>query len=670
MRKILLTLLTTLLCSVTAWGATFTAAQIVDGASSGNISVSTSESSLSKAKMCGVTPGSANAISLSSGASDNYNTKYIEIKASDGYTISTLSLYGASNSDGSTALTCIVFWTGDAGTTYASHSTSYSLPDRNSASSGCDAPVVVSVPDNTKTIRLYKQIKVKSNAFDSKGSSTPSSSNTYLITQIVATAASAGDYSITYNCNGGTDCPDNASNQANLPDPLPSPTKSGYALEGWYDNEELTGDPVVAGATLEDDITLYAKWVTAYTLTWDLNGGKVTTAGTGAAVDATGTQSIALAAGTTITTPVVAKDYHSFNGWSPSTPAGTMPSGNTTYTAQWTALYATGTYTFDGNSSLGTSPNNATCGTGTTSAFRIDNIFFSGSTFEYEEESGTGYGGWKWKSDGTISFMVENDCDVTVGLGTIGSDGGATISYTNTSGVKQNSISLSASTDNTYSVKGGTVVTIAKSGTKTKTVTLKKIAITAACTSHSVTAATSTGTNTYGTVAAASATVCEGSTTTVTATPATGYQVTNWAVTGTGASITPSGTSSSTSTTLTMGTDNATVTVTFGCVAPTSPSISGTTAYTAGQDISLTATATGISASATYTWYKGVTWDAASATSSIHSGAELSIDDCEESDAGTYWCEISNGTGCNAHASKTITVGPACTDPELTITLN
>ena len=441
-----------------------------------------------------------------------------------------------------------------------------------------------------------------------------------------------------------------------------TPTAAGTTYYKCVVSNECDGDPVTSNV-----VTVNAA--TAYTLTWDLNGGKVTTAGTGAAVDATGTPSIALAAGASITTPVVTKDYHAFDAWS-STPASTMPASNTTYTASWTPLYAFGTYMFDGNSSLGTSPNNATCGTGTTSAFRIDNIFFSGSTFEYEEESGTGYGGWKWKSDGTISFMVENDCDVTVGLGTIGSDGGATISYTNTSGVKQNSISLSASTDNTYSVKGGTVVTIAKSGTKSKTVTLKKIAITAACTSHSVTAATSTGTNTYGTVAAASATVCEGSTTTVTATPASGYQVTNWAVSGTGASISPTGASNSNTTTLTMSTADATVTVTFGCKAPTSPSVSGTTAYTEGDDISLTAFATGTSASVTYTWYKGATWNAASATSSIHSGATLSINDCVEGDAGTYWCNISNGTGCDVQTSKTITVSGACTDPELTITLN
>ena len=81
---------------------------------------------------------------------------------------------------------------------------------------------------------------------------------------------------------------------------------------------------------------------------------------------------------------------------------------------------------------------------------------------------------------------------------------------------------------------------------------------------HSVTAVTSTGTDTYGTVSAASTTVAEGGTTTITAEPASGYKVVNWAVNGTGASISPSGASNSTSTTLTMGTADATVTVTFG----------------------------------------------------------------------------------------------------------
>ena len=88
----------------------------------------------------------------------------------------------------------------------------------------------------------------------------------------------------------------------------------------------------------------------------------------------------------------------------------------------------------------------------------------------------------------------------------------------------------------------------------------------AASTTYSVTAATSTGTTTYGTVSAALSELAEDETTTITASPATGYQVTNWAVSGTGASISPSGSSNSNTTTLTMGTADATVTVTFGLI--------------------------------------------------------------------------------------------------------
>ncbi len=81
---------------------------------------------------------------------------------------------------------------------------------------------------------------------------------------------------------------------------------------------------------------------------------------------------------------------------------------------------------------------------------------------------------------------------------------------------------------------------------------------------YTVTAVTSTGTDTYGTVVAEDEALDEDETTTITATPATGYQVTNWAVSGTGASISPDGASNSNTTTLTMGTANARVTATFG----------------------------------------------------------------------------------------------------------
>ena len=97
-------------------------------------------------------------------------------------------------------------------------------------------------------------------------------------------------------------------------------------------------------------------------------------------------------------------------------------------------------------------------------------------------------------------------------------------------------------------------------------VTIHRAAGGGGATSHSVSAVTSTGTNDYGTVSAAASSVAEGGTTTITAVPASGYRVTNWSVSGTGASISPSGASNANSTTLTMGTADATVTVTFGAI--------------------------------------------------------------------------------------------------------
>ena len=129
--------------------------------------------------------------------------------------------------------------------------------------------------------------------------------------------------------------------------------------------------------------------------------------------------------------------------------------------------------------------------------------------------------------------------------GTYSSDGWTPSS----SDVESVDLSLTASGGTTYSQEIFVVFTSAGGGEEKD---------------YTVTAATSTGANTYGTVAASASSLDENETTTITASPATGYRVTNWAVSGTGASISPSGESNATSTTLTMGTENATVTVTFG----------------------------------------------------------------------------------------------------------
>jgi uncharacterized repeat protein (TIGR02543 family) len=65
-------------------------------------------------------------------------------------------------------------------------------------------------------------------------------------------------YSITFEENGGTSVND-LIYQTALPNPLPTPTKSGYTFVNWYYDSAFT-QKATAGDTIEANTTLYAKW--------------------------------------------------------------------------------------------------------------------------------------------------------------------------------------------------------------------------------------------------------------------------------------------------------------------------------------------------------------------------------------------------------------------------
>ncbi len=65
-------------------------------------------------------------------------------------------------------------------------------------------------------------------------------------------------FSITFNSNGGTTISD-IEEATELPTPLPTPTKSGYAFVAWY-YESNFQTRAKAGDTIESNTTLYAKW--------------------------------------------------------------------------------------------------------------------------------------------------------------------------------------------------------------------------------------------------------------------------------------------------------------------------------------------------------------------------------------------------------------------------
>jgi uncharacterized repeat protein (TIGR02543 family) len=82
------------------------------------------------------------------------------------------------------------------------------------------------------------------------------------------------EYSISYELNGGVNNESNPETYS-VDSPtivLEEPTKQGYKFLGWYDNTEFTGDAITQIATgSTGDITLYAKWIEIYTITYNGN---------------------------------------------------------------------------------------------------------------------------------------------------------------------------------------------------------------------------------------------------------------------------------------------------------------------------------------------------------------------------------------------------------------
>ena len=79
-------------------------------------------------------------------------------------------------------------------------------------------------------------------------------------------------FTITFEANGGTKV-DPISDATALPNPLPETTRNHYTFAGWFTDEDCT-QAAEADATIDADITLYAKWTAkTYTITLDANGG-------------------------------------------------------------------------------------------------------------------------------------------------------------------------------------------------------------------------------------------------------------------------------------------------------------------------------------------------------------------------------------------------------------
>ena len=187
-------------------------------------------------------------------------------------------------------------------------------------------------------------------------------------------------YAVTLHPNGGTINNGNVTEYiygvgATLPT-ADDMTYTGHTFKGWYDNEGLTGDPVMAiGGTEMGNKEYWAKWtINQYTITFDTAGGSEV---------APITQDY----GTAITAPAdPTREGYTFTGWDKTIPA-TMPAGDMTITAQWTVNQYTITYDLDG----GTAEGNPDTYTVETDAFTLKNPTRPGYTFT--GWSGTGLTG-------------------------------------------------------------------------------------------------------------------------------------------------------------------------------------------------------------------------------------------------------------------------------------
>ncbi len=99
--------------------------------------------------------------------------------------------------------------------------------------------------------------------------------------------------------------------------------------------------------------------------------------------------------------------------------------------------------------------------------------------------------------------------------------------------------------------------------------------------------------------------------------------------------------------------------------APTSPSIEATggAIHEVGDAVTMTASASNVSATTLYAWYKGETLADAEEAGAIQTaktaaagGTTYSIASCELESAGTYWCVVINAEGCEASASLELSV--------------
>ena len=88
-------------------------------------------------------------------------------------------------------------------------------------------------------------------------------------------------YAVNFETNGGTSIPSFRTIELTE---LSEPTKTKHTFAGWYTDSELT-KKLTLPLVLDDDITLYAKWIENYTVIFDSQGGSEIPSATSAYIE-------------------------------------------------------------------------------------------------------------------------------------------------------------------------------------------------------------------------------------------------------------------------------------------------------------------------------------------------------------------------------------------------
>jgi uncharacterized repeat protein (TIGR02543 family) len=80
-------------------------------------------------------------------------------------------------------------------------------------------------------------------------------------------------YTVTFDAEGGSKVSAQNIENGSAPELSNEPAKKGYQFGGWYTERDGKGTDFNVGTRVHEDITVYAKWIPEYTVTFDAGNG-------------------------------------------------------------------------------------------------------------------------------------------------------------------------------------------------------------------------------------------------------------------------------------------------------------------------------------------------------------------------------------------------------------